>query len=83
MIDGRTFYFRERSGQWHLQVDLKPDGHLTERPIASGTTEQLGQSAIDHLTFIVQTVRDHITREACTHPGAGRFCPDCGTRVAP
>lgn len=32
-IDGRTFFFRERHGEWQIEVDLEPDGHFAERVV--------------------------------------------------
>lgn len=27
-VDGHSFYFRERGGDWHLELDLQPTGHI-------------------------------------------------------
>lgn len=30
-IDGRSFYFRERRGSWHIEIDLVPNGRFIDR----------------------------------------------------
>lgn len=27
-VDGHSFYFRERHGDWHIEIDLRPTGHF-------------------------------------------------------
>lgn len=61
--------------------------------IATGrtTAKGYGDSPRERAAFIVATIRDHLTRQACTHPGLeaiaavlgvpARWCPTCGTRV--
>ena len=29
-VDGHSFYFRERHGDWHSEIDLRPTGHFSE-----------------------------------------------------
>lgn len=102
VVDGRSFYFRQRDGLWSIEVDLKPNGHLARRVvgtdadgefitepveltsgvvIAEGAETACGESAVEHLAFIVTIVRNHITGETCRHEGAGWFCPSCGKRM--
>ena len=102
VVDGHSFYFRERHGRWRLELDLEPDGEvatqligvgddgelLTESVeqrsgtvIASGVQSALGATPLDHLAFIVRTIRDHLTQPTCTHTGAVNFCPTCGTQA--
>ena len=99
-VDGHSFYFRERHGEWRIELDLAPNGHFANRVvesddtgglvtepvemeegsvIAEGIDTQLGASPIDHLTFIVRTIRAHLFAQQCAHPGALFFCPACGT----
>lgn len=101
-IDGRTFFFRERHGEWRIEIDLVPDGHIAQRyvgtgadgemitepveltsgpVIAEGFEGQLGDTAVDHLAFIVRTVRGFIRGESCLHPLARAFCADCGAAM--
>lgn len=61
--------------------------------IATGrtTAEGYGDSPRERAAFIVATIREHLTRQACTHPGLealaallgvpARWCPTCGIRV--
>lgn len=74
-VDERSFYFRERHGEWRIELD--PEGTV----IAEGREADLGQTSLQHLEFIVRTIREHMTREACSHQGAVNFCPTCGCRV--
>jgi len=101
-VDGRSFYFRERHGEWRIELDLEPtgreaqrvvgtgpDGELLTEPvdmtegavIAEGLDTALGHTALEHLEFIVRTIREHVAGEACSHQGAINFCPTCGSRV--
>jgi hypothetical protein len=103
VIDGHSFYFRERHGEWRIELDLEEtgrfanrlvrvddDGELVTEPvpiregsvIAEGVEGQLGAYAVDHLAFIVRTVRDHVRGAGCDHAGALAFCPWCGARMA-
>lgn len=49
--------------------------------IAEGAASQLGESWIDHISFIVRTIRDHHWARDCDHLGALLFCPKCGERM--
>ena len=101
-IDGRSFYFRERHGTWHIEIDLVPDGTFAERyvgrsddgemltepveltsgvTIAEGSETALGERPVEHLNFIVDTVRAHLQRTTCAHPRAEQYCPACGARI--
>lgn len=101
-VDGRTFYFRERSGFWRIELDMVPsdryaqrlvrvgeDGTFVTEPvpimegevIAQGAESDLGAEPVDHISFVVRTVRDHVRGVSCEHRGARLFCPDCGQRT--
>ena len=101
-IDGRSFFFRERHGEWRIELDVRPDGHVAERVvgtsaagefitqtveltsgevIAEGMSTALGEGPVEHLSFIVDTVRTHLGQLGCAHEGAGRYCPSCGRRM--
>lgn len=102
VVDGHSFYFRERGGSWQLKLDLAPTGRYAERVverkedgefvtepvpveegvvIGEGTESQLGDGAIEHITFIVRMIRDHLWARQCDHAGALFFCPKCGQRM--
>lgn len=49
--------------------------------IAEGSESSLGAGPVEHLRFIVDTVRTHLNQTTCTHPRAERYCPACGARV--
>ncbi len=49
--------------------------------IARGTDSDLGAAPVDHIAFIVRTIRDHLRGVGCEHLGARLFCPDCGQRT--
>lgn len=61
-VDGRSFHFRERGGEWAIELDLQkqPDGSVRGRLIAEGTIagEQYGQSPRQRAMFIAATIRD-------------------------
>ena len=70
-------------------VGTSVDGELVTEPveltsgpvIAQGDESELGNGAVTHLAFIVDTVRTHLTRAACTHDRAEQYCPSCGERL--
>jgi hypothetical protein len=35
-VDGHTFYFRERHGEWHIEVDLRPSGRFVRALVGTG-----------------------------------------------
>jgi hypothetical protein len=115
-VDGHSFYFRERHGEWRIELDLRLSGRFvrsvagtandgtgsySEREvdegdvIASGTTdgEGYGTTPVERAQFILETIRTHLIRQACTHHGDDlssieailgtevRWCPACGTRL--
>lgn len=63
-VDGHSFYFRERGGDWDIELDLHEQqpgitrGHL----IATGTITAPGyrQSPRERAAFIVTTIRNHL-----------------------
>lgn len=114
-VDGHSFYFRERHGEWRLELDLRPTGrfirtvagtdddgtiHYQQREltegdvIADGTTaEGYGATLVERAHFIIDTIRTHLARLACTHhrdslpaieAALGKqvsWCPACGARL--
>ena len=49
--------------------------------IAEGIDSQQGASPVEHIAFIVQTIRDHLWGAQCDHAGALLYCPKCGHRM--
>jgi hypothetical protein len=49
--------------------------------IAQGAESDLGAAPVDHIAFVVRTIRDHLRGVGCEHHGARLFCPDCGQRT--
>jgi hypothetical protein len=49
--------------------------------IAQGAESDLGAAPVDHIAFVVRTIRDHLRGVGCEHRGAGLFCPVCGQRT--
>ena len=49
--------------------------------IAEGIGSQLGGTPVDHIAFIVRTIRDHLWGAQCDHAGALFYCPKCGRRI--
>lgn len=105
-IDGHSFYFREKRGNWSIEIDLLPTGRTyrrlvldegrdtdaedlrdVEEPILEGTViaegrdTDLGVTPLHHGRFIAHAVRAHLRRDGCPHPGARRFCPECGAEM--
>jgi hypothetical protein len=70
-------------------VRVAEDGGLVTEPvpimegevIAEGIDTQLGTSSVEHIAFIVQTIRDHLWDAQCDHAGALFYCPKCGHRM--
>jgi hypothetical protein len=50
--------------------------------IAERVESALGATDLEHLEFIVRTIREHISGEICPHLGAIAFCPTCGARCS-
>lgn len=101
-VDHHSFYFRERHGEWRLELNLQPSGRFAQRlvdvdehgrpvtepkeltegeVIAEGVDSALGSTPVEHLDFIVRTIREHVWRRSCTHEGALLYCPRCGARM--
>lgn len=64
-IDGHNFYFRERGGDWDIELDLheQQQPSITRRDlIATGTITApgYGQSPRERAAFIVTTIRNHL-----------------------
>jgi len=49
--------------------------------IARGAESDLGAEPVDHIAFVVRTIRAHLRGVGCEHRGARLFCPDCGQRT--
>jgi hypothetical protein len=49
--------------------------------IAEGWEVDLGVTPLHHGRFIVNTIRSHLRREGCPHPGARSYCPECGREM--
>ena len=70
-------------------VRAAEDGEFVTEPvpimegevIARGTDSDLGTAPVDHLAFVIRTIRDHLRGVGCEHHGARLFCPDCGQRT--
>lgn len=43
--------------------------------------DALGSVPVEHLDFIVRTIREHLWQRSCTHGGALLYCPSCGTQM--
>jgi hypothetical protein len=50
--------------------------------IAEGWANDLGVTPLHHGRFIVNAIRAHLRRQGCAHPGARRYCPECGEQLA-
>jgi hypothetical protein len=46
--------------------------------IAEGIDSQLGVTPVDHLDFIVRTIRRYLWAAQCDHAGALFYCPKGG-----
>lgn len=116
LIDGHSFYFRERHDDWRIELDLRPSGRFyrawvagdldddasyEEREVEEGdiiaegtiSAKGYGESPVERVTFICDTVRTHLARQSCSVPAANRdqlekslgiplrWCPACGERL--
>lgn len=72
-VDGRSFHFRERGGEWAIELDLQkqPDGTVRGELIAVGTIadEEYGESPRQRAMFIAATIRDRLRWDT----GAGKL----------
>ncbi|WP_193045255.1 hypothetical protein [Mycolicibacterium baixiangningiae] len=63
-VDGHSFYFRERGGDWDIELDLheQQPGITRGERIATGTITApgYGQSPRERAAFIVTTIRNHL-----------------------
>lgn len=88
-VDGQSFYFRERSDWWTVEIaDLK-NGETWRYDTASilvaeGSSDALVDAGAGYepvaLRIAVEAVRTFLTRRACTHPGESTWCADCGVK---
>lgn len=75
-VDGHSFYFRERGGDWDIELDLheQQPGITVADLIATGTITApgYGQSPRERAAFIATTIRNHLlhtrTAEATARP---------------
>ncbi|MFV8233960.1 hypothetical protein [Mycolicibacterium fortuitum] len=70
-VDGHSFYFRERGGDWDIELDLqqgREHGGFRGDLIATGTiaTEGYGANPRERAAFIVTTIRNHLRRTRVT-----------------
>jgi hypothetical protein len=71
-------------------VEVAGDGSLVTEPvpimegevIAEGIDSQLGATPVEHIGFIVRTIRDRLWEAQCDHRGALFYCPKCGQRMS-
>lgn len=71
-------------------VEVREDGEMVTEPvpviegevIAEGVDSQIGDGPVEHIAFIVRTIRDHLWAGGCDHEGALFFCPKCGRRMS-
>lgn len=87
-VDGRFGYLRERHGSYRICVapDDDPLADVWRQNRDRGEIE-LATGSDDELTdmptavrLFVDAIRQYLTRRACAHDGALRFCPSCGQR---
>ncbi|MCT7658056.1 hypothetical protein [Mycobacterium deserti] len=66
-VDGHSFYFRERGGDWDIELDLQEQrpGITRGDIVATGTiaAEGYGEGPRERVVFIVTTIRDHLRRQ--------------------
>lgn len=66
-VDGRSFYFRERGGEWGIELDLQDQqcGVYRGDLIATGDTsaQGYGESPRERAAFIATVIRDHLRRQ--------------------
>ncbi|MDP7704917.1 hypothetical protein [Mycobacterium sp. TY815] len=81
-VDGHNFYFRERGGDWDIELDLHEQQPCITKGdlIATGTITApgYGQSPRERAAFIVTTIRNHL-RHTRTAEDVAR--PDYAYRV--
>ena len=115
-IDGHRFEFRERHGEWRIELDVRHSGrfvrivdstdsdgtvHYRQREVKEGdlvadgtiAVEGYGSTLVERAAFIVDTIRTHLTRQACglhredlslVEAAIGSragWCPACGVRL--
>ncbi|MDX1879367.1 hypothetical protein SBE55_16270 [Mycolicibacterium sp. 141076] len=81
-VDGHSFYFRERGGDWDIELDLHEQqlGITKGDLIATGTITApgYGQSPRERAAFIVTTIRNHLRH---TRTAEATACSDYAYRV--
>lgn len=70
-VDGHSFYFRERGGDWDIELDLQQGlehSGIRGGPIATGTiyAEGYGANPRERAAFIITTIRNHLRRTRVT-----------------
>lgn len=86
-VDGQTFYFRERSDWWTVEIGDPKDGgswryDTASILVAEGSSDDLTGAGYETLALrlAVQAVRSFLARRACAHLGEGAWCQDCGVK---
>lgn len=72
-VDGHHFYFRERGGDWDIELDLNQQPGITNSErIATGTITApgYGQSPRELAAFIVTTIRNHLQHARTAEAGS-------------
>ena len=81
-VDGHSFYFRERGGDWDIELDLheQQPGITRGERIATGTsaTPGYGETPRERAAFIVTTIRNHLRQKRVAEDAAR---PDYAYRV--
>lgn len=74
-VDGRSFYFRERGGEWDIELDLQQGRPSTASRmcIATGTIADAGygESLRERAAFIVTTIRKYPQRSGIANVARG------------
>lgn len=74
VVDGHHFYFRERGGEWHIELDLHQQPGITRgERIATGTITApgYGHSSRELAAFIVTTIRNRLQQTWTAEAAAG------------
>jgi hypothetical protein len=59
-VDGHTFYFRERHGEWRIEIDLRPRGHFARAVVGTGADgeHRFEERELDGGEVIAQGITD-------------------------
>lgn len=89
VVEGHSFYLRERHDVWRLVVagdddptadvwNSRPPGALV---IAEGTTSGWDWQNTQMVTDAIKEVKTYLAARNCSHQGAHTYCPDCGKHM--